>query len=117
MAAGAIVTAAVAVAIAPPAFRLAIALGMAGPLLATTATWLVVLRAWQHDPMLVTPALLRAWAAKVVFFTAYVVLAIKGLGVAAEPFAISLAGYFIALYAAEALLLRRLFSRAWRGAR
>lgn len=117
MAVGALGTAAVAMAIAPQSWRLAIALGVAGPLLATTATWLVVERAWQHDPMQVTPALLRAWAAKAVFFAAYVVMAIKGLDVAAEPFAVSLAGYFIALYAAEAILLRRLFSRAWRGAR
>jgi len=117
MSAGALGTAAVAMAIAPQASRLAIALGVAGPLIATTATWLIVERAWQQDPLHVTPALLRAWAAKAVFFTAYVVMAIKGLGVAAGPFAVSLAGSFIVLYAAEAILFQRLFSRAWRGGR
>ncbi len=97
--------------------RAAIVLGMAAPLVATTSSWLVIAHAYRLSPARVMPVMLRAWAAKAAFFVAYVVLALKGLEVAATPFVASFTAYFIALYAAQALLLQRLFSRAWRGAR
>jgi hypothetical protein len=61
--------------------------------------------------------MLRALAMKALFFLGYVALAIRVLQVAPEPFAISFTAYFFALYAIEAVFLRRLFSRAWQGAR
>lgn len=83
--------------------------GMAAPLLAALATWLAVERAWRADPRLVTRVLLLAWAAKIVFFASYVVAMLKGAGLRAEPFVISFTAYFIALHAADAVLLQRLF--------
>ncbi len=83
--------------------------GMAAPLLAALATWLAAERAWHADPRVVTRVLLLAWAAKVVFFASYVVAMLEGAGLRAEPFVISFTAYFIALHAADAVLLRRLF--------
>jgi hypothetical protein len=109
---------AVAVALVSPVdARSAILLGMAAPLAAAVATWIIVERAHRVSPSLVMPVLLRAAAAKAVFFAAYVVLVLEGLGVAPAPFAVSLAMYFILLLAVEAALFQRLFSRAWRAAR
>ncbi len=95
----------------------AIMFGLVGPLLATTAGWLIVERAYRRDPTAVTATMIRAWAAKVAFFVAFVVLGLKGLEVSPAPFVVSFTACFIALYGVEALLLHRLFSRAWRGAR
>ncbi len=94
-----------------------IVLGMAGPLLAATASWLVVERAYRRDAAVVTPTMIRAWAAKAAFFVAYVAVVLQGLDVSPAPFVISFTASFIAFYTVEAILLHRLFSRAWRGAR
>jgi hypothetical protein len=117
MCAGAIGSAALAAALAPPAARLAVVLGMVGPLLAAAGSWILIARAWHEDPIRVTGVMLRAWGAKAVFFASYVVAVIKGLEIAPLPFAISLSAYVIVLYAAEAALIWQLFSRAWNGAR
>ncbi len=53
--------------------------------------------------------MISAFAGKLVFFGAYVGLAIGVLGVQPVPFAASFAGYFIALHMIEALWLKRLF--------
>jgi hypothetical protein len=95
----------------------AIVFGMIGPLLAATTSGIVVERAYRRDPTAVTPTMIRAWAAKVAFFVAYVVLVIEGLATSTTPFVISFTACFLASYAVEAYLLHRLFSRAWRGAR
>lgn len=95
----------------------AILLGIAGPIAVAIASWLAIERTHRQDPLRVTGVMLRAWGAKVVFFTAYIVIAIKGLEVHAEAFVISLAGSFIVSNAVETIFLRRLFSRAWRDAR
>jgi hypothetical protein len=95
----------------------AILLGIAGPLAAAVATWFAVDRTYRKDPLRVTGVLLWAWGAKVVFFVAYVVVAVKGLEVHATAFAITLAAALVLSYGVEALLLRQLFSRAWRGVR
>jgi len=43
------------------------------------------------------------------FFAAYVVAMLGGLALAARPFAVSFTGFFIGVYALEALFLQRLF--------
>jgi hypothetical protein len=53
--------------------------------------------------------MIGAFAGKLVFFGAYVGLAIGVLGVQPVPFAVSFTGYFIALHLIEALWLKRLF--------
>ena len=116
MAGGAVVAAVVAAAIAGPESGAGIVLGMAGPLIATTTSWMLIARTHRLDPARVMAVMLRAWAAKALFFVAYVVVVVKGLGVAPGPFVISFTVYFIALYSVQARLLMRLFSPAWRDA-
>ncbi len=95
----------------------AILLGVAGPLAAALATWFAIERTYRQDPLRVTGVMLRAWGAKTVFFAAYIVGVVKGLDVHAVAFVITLTATFIVSYAVEAVLLRQLFWRAWRGAR
>ena len=54
--------------------------------------------------------MVTAFACKLVFFGAYVTVALKVLSLRPVPFMLSFTGYFIALYLMEALYLRRLFS-------
>jgi hypothetical protein len=104
-------TALVAAAAAPGDVRAEILLGMLAPLAAVVVTWLLVERGHRRNPLQVTAILLKAFAAKVVFFLVYVTVMIAGVGLQPQPFVLSLTAYFVALYAAEAWLLHRLFLR------
>jgi hypothetical protein len=84
-------------------------LGMAAPLAVVCITWVLTVRAYNANPRRVTALMIGAFAGKLIFFGAYVALAIVALGVQPVPFALSLTGYFIALHLIEALLLKRLF--------
>jgi hypothetical protein len=117
MIAGAIGSAIVAGLVTAPDIRAAIVLGMVGPLAATIGTWVAVEQAYRRDPLAVTGVMLRAWLIKALFFTIYVIAVIRGLGVSGQPFAVSLASYFLVLHTVEAMLLKRLFRGAWRVAR
>ena len=83
--------------------------GMLGPLVAASGSWLLVERTFRHDPARVTGLMMVSFFAKMVFFGAYVAVALKLLALDPVPFVASFTAYFIALYLAEALLLRRLF--------
>ena len=113
MAVGAIGTAAAAAAIASsrglPEMAPSIFGGMIGPLLAAMATWMLVTRTFRRDPAAVTGVMMTAFGAKVVFFGVYAVAMVKGFGLDVSVFGLSFAGFFIALYAAEAALFARLF--------
>ena len=117
MIAGAIGSAAVAGLVTAPDIRSAIVLGMVGPLAATVGSWVAIEYAYRQDPLKVTGVMLRAWLLKALFFTVYLVAVVGGLGVSGQAFAVSLASYFLVLHTIEAMLLKRLFSRAWRPAR
>jgi hypothetical protein len=104
-------------ALVSPAVRAGVILGMIAPLAAATISWVIVNHTFRQDPARLTGVMLRALAAKALFFLAYVAMAIRVLQVTPEPFVVSFAAYFVALYAMEAVFLRRLFSRAWQGAR
>lgn len=84
-------------------------LGMLGPLLVVSATWILTERKYRANPASLTSLVITAFAGKLVFFGAYVALAIGVLGVQLAPFAASFTGYYIALHMIEALLLKRLF--------
>ncbi len=88
-----------------------IVLGMIGPLAAATATWIAVARTSRVAPDRVSSVLLRGFALKMLLFGVYVVAVVKAGGVRPVPFVVSFTSYFIALYAAEAALFSRLFSR------
>lgn len=83
-------------------------LGMLAPLVVVTVTWIVTERVYTTHPERLTSVMISAFAGKLIFFGAYVGLAIGVLGVKPVPFALSLTGYFIALHLIEALWLKRL---------
>jgi len=87
-----------------------VALGMTGPLVASLATSIAIERVFRRNPVGVTSLMLKAFAAKMVFFAAYVSL-ILGLGfVRPIPFVISFTIYFLALHITAAISLRRLIT-------
>jgi len=54
--------------------------------------------------------MIGGFVAKMLFFGAYVAVMLEVVGVRPVPFVVSFTAYFIALYLAEALLMRRLFA-------
>jgi hypothetical protein len=95
---------------APADLRLAVWLGMLGPLVASLCAMFVVSRAYRRDPSSLTRVMTRALIAKMVFFGGYIALLIKSGRVQPIPFAASFIGYFFALHIVEAFRLRHLFS-------
>ena len=89
---------------------LEIAFGMLAPLLAATVSWVAIERVWRRDPARLTSVMMTAFAAKVVFFGAYVAVMLKVINLRPVPFVASFTSYFIALYVTEAVLMRRLFA-------
>jgi hypothetical protein len=83
-------------------------LGMAGPLVSTVATWFVVARTYARAREQLTAVMVMGFALKALFFGAYVVVMLRVLALRPIPFIVSFTGFFIALYAMEALFLRRL---------
>ena len=84
-------------------------LGMLAPLVVVGVTWVLTERVYKANPERLTSVMISAFAGKLVFFGAYVGLAIGVLGMKPVPFAVSFAGYFIALHMIEAFWLKRLF--------
>jgi hypothetical protein len=84
-------------------------LGMAGPLLAAGASWIAVERMHAAAPERVMQVMLTTFAVKMMFFGVYVVVMLRGLELRRTPFVVSFTVYLIALYAMEALFLKRLF--------
>jgi hypothetical protein len=91
-----------------------IALGMAGPLVAAMATWVMVERTFTGShPERLTALMIQAFAAKMVFFGVYVVVMLTAVSVRRVAFVVSFTSYFIALHVTEALCMRRLFARGF----
>lgn len=109
MAAASVAGAAAATVIVGRQYGREILLGMLAPLAAAGVSWVLTERTWKQDPRRLTGLMMSAFAAKMVFFGAYVAVMLKVVRVVPVPFVASFTGYFIALYATEALLMRRLF--------
>lgn len=88
--------------------RIEVWLGMLGPLTSAAASWIAIERQFVRRPEALTRLLIKAFAAKMVFFAVFVTVVLKFGMVRPFPFVISLMSYFIALHAAEAIGLRRL---------
>jgi hypothetical protein len=110
MAAASLASAALAIAAAGRTNAAEVLLGMIAPLLAACVSWVVTERTYRRDPPALTGVMTAAFAAKMLFFGAYVAVMVKVVGLHAIPFVVSFTGYFIALYLTEALLMRRLFA-------
>lgn|SRR5690606_31737539 len=82
--------------------------GMLGPLLSACATWVAIQTAHRSAPARLTAVLIAGFAAKMVFFGVYVAVMLRVLELRPVPFVVSFTGYFLALYAMEALFLKRL---------
>jgi hypothetical protein len=82
--------------------------GMAGPLVAVCASWMAVWRTHHAAPERVMAVMIVWFALKFVFFGAYMAVMIRLLELRVVPFMIAFVSYFIALYAMQALFLRRL---------
>lgn len=89
--------------------------GMVGPLLAACATWIAVERMHTAAPERVMSVMLTAFMVKMMFFGVYVAGMLRGLELRRTPFVVSFTVFFIALYAMEALFLKRLFERGRQG--
>jgi hypothetical protein len=83
-------------------------LGMAGPLVSATVTWILVERTHAASPERVTNVLIVAFGVKLLFFAAYVSVILGALGLRPKTFVVGLTAYYIALHVTEAFILRRL---------
>ena len=83
-------------------------LGMLGPLVSATASWVFMKRQYRRQPQGMTRLLIKAFAAKMVFFGIYIAVIVIIELVRPIPFVISFAGYYIALHIMEAIGLRHL---------
>jgi hypothetical protein len=84
-------------------------LGMLAPLIVAVVTWKSIERLYRQQPERLTSWMMKAFAGKLVFFGAYVGLAIGVLRVQPVPFIVSFTTCFIALHLIEALWMKRLF--------
>ena len=83
--------------------------GMLGPLVSAVVTWIVACRTWVVAPERLTGVMAIGFGVKVLFFGAYLVAMLRGLGLRPTTFVVSFAAFFIALHVIEALFLKRLF--------
>jgi hypothetical protein len=82
--------------------------GMLGPLVGTCLSWLSVERTHRSAPERVMGVMIVGFAIKLMFFALYVALMLRLVGLRTVPFVTVFVAYFIALYAMQALFLKRL---------
>lgn len=82
--------------------------GMAGPLAATSASWLAIVRTNRVAPERALDVMVVWFALKFVFFVVYVAVMLRLLELEPVPFVTAFVSYFIGLYAMQALFLKRL---------
>jgi hypothetical protein len=82
--------------------------GLLGPLVSACVTWLAAEWVWRSAPERLTGVMIVGFAIKLVFFALYLGIALRVLSLRPVPFVSAFVSYFIALYAMQALFLRRL---------
>jgi hypothetical protein len=97
-----------ATAVGGPAPHPEVLLGMLGPLASACVTWVAVERAHRHAPESVTRVLMVGFAAKMVFFGAYLALMLRVADVRPMPFIAAFTASLVGLYVMEAFFLARL---------
>lgn len=102
------------VAVVAPTLAPEVVAGMLGPLVAVAASWALVKRTARVNPGRVQAVMVGGFIVKLVFFGGYVAAVVRLSGLRAELFAGSFVMYFVALYATEAVMLKRLFAGATR---
>jgi hypothetical protein len=96
-------------ALVDPRVRLAVLLGMLGPLLVASGSWVLTERTYRERPQALMSVMVAAFAFKLVFFGAYVAVMIRVMALRPVPFIASFTGYLAGLWLLEALYLRHLF--------
>ena len=84
--------------------------GMLGPLASACVAWIVMVRVHRSTPERLTAVLMAGFAVKLLFFGVYVVVMLRVLALRPVPFVTAFTSYFIALYAMQALFLKRLMT-------
>lgn len=82
--------------------------GMLGPLVGVCASWLAIQRVHRSSPGRVMAVMIVGFALKLLFFGAYVAVMVRVAGLRPVPFVLAFVSYFIALYAMQAVFIRRL---------
>lgn len=83
-------------------------LALAGPLTGAVTSWLLMVRAALGGQAKLMAFMTKAMAAKMIVFPAYVIGLVLAAGVRPVPFIASFTGFFVALYAVQAMHLKRL---------
>jgi hypothetical protein len=92
-------------------------IGVLGPLLSASLTWLVIVWTWTTRPERLTHVMLGGLAAKLVAYPLYIAVALRNLSQDAMVFVASFVTSFIAMHAIEAWCLKRLLANGSRLAR
>ena len=82
--------------------------GMLGPLVGTCLSWLSVERTHRFAPERVIGVMIVGFAVKLMFFALYIAIMLRLMALRPVPFVTAFVTYFIALYAMQALFLKRL---------
>jgi hypothetical protein len=108
MLSGSILTALILTIPMKPEFRPELWVGMAGPLASAVVSWIAMHRQYFRRPEGMTALMVKAFAAKMIFFAGYITVLVSFGWVRPIPFVISFVCYFLALHGVEAIGLRRL---------
>jgi hypothetical protein len=96
--------------VSPVAINPAAWVGLAGPLLSASLTWVAIVWTWTTRPERLTQVMVAGLAAKMVGYPLYVVFALRGLAVDGPVFVTSVVTSFILVHLIEALCLKRLLA-------
>jgi hypothetical protein len=108
MLSGTIISALILTGLLDASIRLEIWLGLLGPLVAAIASWIAMERQHTRDPKGLTKLMIKAFAAKTIFFAVYIIALLGAGWVRPLSFVISFLGYYISLHVMEAIGLRHL---------
>jgi len=84
---------------------------MGGPFVAVLVSWAWIVRTHRRNPARLMFVILQSAMAKTLFFCVYVIVMVRVLALEPTLFAATFVGYFLALYATQAIMMRRLFTQ------
>ena len=108
MLSGSILTALILTILLKPEIRPELWIGMAGPLVSAVVSWMAMHRQYIQRPQGMTALMIKAFAAKMIFFAGYITVLVSFGWVQPIPFVVSFACFFLALHGVEAFGLHRL---------
>ncbi len=108
MPAGSILSALILTFVLHADIRLELWLGLLGPLATAVVSWIAMERQYSRRPQEMTRLLIKAFAAKMVFFAIYITVLLSLKLVKPYPFVISFTCYYLSLHIIETIGLYRL---------